>query len=69
MIFDSPCKTSEEIREALQLGVNININSLSEIEKISTEYLSLVDKEAYVSGSSFIGLRVNPLVGAGNLHT
>ena len=61
IVFDSPCKNSWEIVQALRLGVRINANSLSELEKIETAL------RAISKSSSIIGLRVNPLVGAGSI--
>jgi len=31
IVFDSPAKTREEIRKALELGVTINADNLSEV--------------------------------------
>lgn len=65
VVFDSPCKSSEELRFALKSHVRINANTFQELERID-----LLLKEFYALGrtsKSWIGLRVNPLVGAGNI--
>lgn len=74
MVFDSPCKTLKEITEIMRLGVNFNINSVKELEKVQQVWQDLDDGAdasglaGYKAGTSCIGLRVNPLVGAGNIY-
>eukprot|EP00596_Hydrurales_sp_CCMP1899_P009885 CAMPEP_0119053314 /NCGR_PEP_ID=MMETSP1177-20130426/74352_1 /TAXON_ID=2985 /ORGANISM="Ochromonas sp, Strain CCMP1899" /LENGTH=588 /DNA_ID=CAMNT_0007033237 /DNA_START=507 /DNA_END=2274 /DNA_ORIENTATION=- len=63
VVFDSPCKTVEELHFSLTLGVHININSLGELEKIKNILKSLHEKG--LSSTSSIGLRLNPLIGSG----
>lgn len=63
IVFDSPCKTSAEIDFALRYGVQVNANSLAEVEKIDAALKDL-QKQRFKS-SSVLGLRVNPMVGAG----
>jgi len=60
IVYDSPCKPLEEIQAALSKGVRININSWQELDKVCV---------ALKGGStrSAIGIRVNPLVGAGSI--
>lgn len=60
IVFDSPAKTLEELREALVLGVCINADNPAELERID----ALLRE---VSTTSRIGLRVNPLVGEGSI--
>mmetsp|Transcript_16242 Transcript_16242/g.37429 ORF Transcript_16242/g.37429 Transcript_16242/m.37429 type:complete len:475 (+) Transcript_16242:85-1509(+) len=62
IVFDSPCKTRAEILWALQNGLHLNIDNLIELERV----VELVNK---VGGSpkGTIGLRINPLVGAGQI--
>jgi diaminopimelate decarboxylase len=57
VVLDSPAKTEGELREALQLGVRINANSLAELDRIEQ-----------IAGRPRgpVGLRFNPAVaGAG----
>lgn len=61
IIFDSPCKTLEELQFALQLGCHINADSFAELERINT----LVNQLGGTQCS--IGLRVNPQVGTGTI--
>jgi diaminopimelate decarboxylase len=63
IVYDSPCKTTEELRFALEAGVMVNANSLQEVERIAA-VLDGFSRERYRS-ASVIGLRVNPMVGAG----
>lgn len=74
VVFDSPCKTKDEIIYALRHGVRINANSLQELTKIR-EALLFLAQESHEGGhstsslpNSRIGLRVNPLVGAGSIQ-
>jgi diaminopimelate decarboxylase len=70
VVFDSPCKTAAELRFALAHRVHVNVNSLGELEKVASivaEWTQAQGQgqggEEWVCGS--VGLRVNPLVGAG----
>lgn len=60
IVFDSPAKTRAEIRQALDLGVLLNANSLDELARIDV---------ALQTGPSTspIGLRVNPELGFGTI--
>lgn len=55
IVLDSPAKTEAELRNALDLGVRINANSVAELERIER-----LLREG--SSSSEIGLRLNPVV-------
>ncbi len=61
IVFNSVVRTSEELENALTLGVIINANSLEELERVA------VARQGRAS-ASLIGLRINPLVGAGNIE-
>ena len=65
IIFDSPCKSPSELEFALRRGIAVNANSYAEVEKIAA-ILTVLQSEC-VSSKSVIGLRVNPMVGAGNI--
>lgn len=61
IIFDSPAKTSAEIRYALQRGIHLNIDNFQELDVVAQSM-------AVSKGStSVVGLRVNPLCGAGEI--
>jgi diaminopimelate decarboxylase len=63
VVFDSPAKTKAEIHEALQLGVQLNVDNFDELERVAAARTS-------ISTSSLVGLRVNPMVGGGTIaHT
>ena len=62
IVFDSPSKTREEIIHALKLGVHLNIDSFSELKRVSN---LLKD----IDSNSNIGLRINPQVGSGTIKT
>jgi diaminopimelate decarboxylase len=66
IVYDSPCKTYEELSFALRHGVRINGNSFEDLNKIGMILDDLLTQEGFVS-SSEIGLRVNPLIGAGTI--
>ncbi|WP_326819724.1 diaminopimelate decarboxylase [Streptosporangium sp. NBC_01756] len=59
IVFDSPAKTREEIRQALVLGVALNADSFAELRRI--------DELRPEDSASVIGLRVNPQVGTGSI--
>lgn len=56
IIFDSPAKTDEELREAMALGVWLNVDHVDELHRL--EALG-------APGRAKIGLRVNPQIGDG----
>lgn len=63
IVFDSPAKTPEEIEEALRLGLLLNANDFSELDRIA-QVLKTRPSDAR------IGLRINPEVGTGLIsHT
>ncbi|MGC5341798.1 diaminopimelate decarboxylase [Streptomyces sp. DT171] len=57
IVLDSPAKTREEIRRALELGVAVNADNFDELERI--------DALRPPHSRSTVGLRVNPQVGGG----
>ena len=64
VVFDSPCKTAPEIQYVLQRGVHLNVDNLEELERVQR---CLKDGLKGQGSTSVIGLRVNPLVGAGQV--
>jgi diaminopimelate decarboxylase len=60
IVFDSPAKTFDELAECLELGVIVNADNFSELERIA----GLLPR---ISSSSRVGLRINPTVGAGRI--
>merc|ERR1719491_1891770 len=61
IIFDSPAKTPAEIHHALVTGMHLNIDNFEELMVVAKVRESL----PVGSSKSDIGLRINPLVGAG----
>lgn len=61
IVFDSPAKTMAELATSLDLGIRINADSLDELRRIA-ELRSPTSR-------SIVGIRVNPLVGAGTIGT
>lgn len=59
IVFDSPVKTPADIKFSLAAGIHLNIDNLSELERVSTLYNS--------STQSSIGLRINPQIGLGTI--
>ncbi|MFJ5531500.1 diaminopimelate decarboxylase [Streptomyces sp. NPDC093261] len=57
-VLDSPAKTTAELREALALGIAVNVDNPQELDRID----ALVRER---TTSSPLGMRVNPQVGAG----
>mgnify|MGYP001172831542 FL=1 len=62
IVYDSPCKTREELEYALKTGVSINADSFQELDRIA-EILK------NIKSNSVIGLRINPQVGPGSIKT
>lgn len=60
IVFDSPIKTYEELKYALESDVHINTDSLFELERIA----KLKKK---INSKSTIGIRINPQVGVGKM--
>lgn len=60
--FDSPAKTNEELEMALSRGTLINANSLDELERIDA-----IIKRKDSPTTARVGIRLNPLVGAGSI--
>ncbi|THA55962.1 diaminopimelate decarboxylase [Streptomyces sp. A1136] len=59
-VLDSPAKTPAELREALALGIAVNVDNRQELERV----------DALVSAGpsrSPVGVRVNPQTGAGTI--
>ena len=63
MVYDSPAKTTAELRHAMELGVHVNADSLEELAVIDE-----VLRNSPPTSSTF-GLRINPQVGAGSIES
>ncbi|UQX01459.1 diaminopimelate decarboxylase [Streptomyces sp. RerS4] len=59
-VLDSPAKTQAELREALALGIAVNVDNRQELERLD----ALV---AAAPTASPIGVRINPQTGAGTI--
>jgi len=60
IVYDSPVKTNEELEYALSEGIHLNLDSLSEIERVA----KLMKK---IRSTSTLGIRINPQVGVGTI--
>ncbi len=65
IVFDSPAKTYRELDFALAHGIHINANTLEELDRIAS-ILSTGSSSSEKPPS--VGLRINPLVGAGRIE-
>ena len=65
VVYDSPCKTLAEIRYSLEKNVHLNIDNLQELQRIQD--LVKVNPKLLENRTGPIGIRVNPLVGAGTI--
>lgn len=65
IVYDSPCKTVPELRFALEQGLHLNIDNMLELERVRRLVEELGGTE--VASRGIIGLRINPLVGAGDV--
>jgi len=59
IVYDSPCKTIAELRYALEAGVHLNIDNRQELQRVAKLLCHVPESK------SVIGVRINPLVGAG----
>jgi diaminopimelate decarboxylase len=60
IVYDSPVKTFKELEFALKTGIHLNIDNLSELERVN----NLLNT---ISSKSTIGIRINPQVGIGTI--
>ena len=60
MIYDGPAKTMAELRRALRLGIDLNIDNFQELQRVEALMASAVSR-------SSVGIRINPQVGAGSI--
>ena len=60
IVYDSPVKTREELEFALETGVHLNIDNLSELERVA-------GLKSRMETSGTIGIRINPQVGLGSI--
>lgn len=60
IVFDSPVKTIPELEFALTQGIHLNIDNLTELERVNNLLKN-------IPSSSTIGIRVNPQVGTGTI--
>lgn len=62
IVFDSPAKTTQDLKTALHLGVSINFDNFTELARFD-DVLALSDKRP----KNGMGLRINPQLGAGTI--
>ncbi len=60
IVFDSPVRTQQELKYALNLGVHVNLDSFQELHRVA----ELMEQRQY---TSTIGMRMNPQVGFGKI--
>jgi diaminopimelate decarboxylase len=58
IVYDSPTKTMEELRFAMEAGIHINIDNFAELDRVA------MLKQEITTVSTF-GIRINPQVGTG----
>lgn len=63
-VLDSPAKTATELRQALELGIAINIDNRQELSRLDG---LLGERQAEHGQSPPIGLRINPQTGGGSI--
>jgi diaminopimelate decarboxylase len=71
LVFDSPAKTRAELYVALQQpGVLVNCNCFSELDRIAAIIAATTTANNSTSATSIqakVGIRINPLIGAGTV--
>src|SRR5690625_22353 len=66
IVFDSPAKTRTELRHALELGADLNIDNVQELQRIDRLRPDVVHDPARPAPG--IGFRINPQTGAGSIE-
>ena len=64
IVYDSPVKTVEEIGQALALGVHLNVDNLSELDRVSAR---INTHKVPGTSKATIGIRINPQIGVGSI--
>jgi len=64
IVYDSPVKTPEEIEFALGLGIHLNLDNLSELERVKEKVAKWRNSEI---AKLNVGIRINPQVGEGTI--
>ncbi|CEG37715.1 hypothetical protein F443_08357 [Plasmopara halstedii] len=68
IVYDSPCKTLNELREMVLAGVYINLDNEEEICKVNEILAKLGNSEETMKTcAAQFGLRINPMVGGGTI--
>ena len=70
IVYDSPVKTPEEIEFALDLGIHLNLDNFSELERVKNEVARGKKRKAKSEkrkAKLSIGIRINPQVGEGTI--
>jgi diaminopimelate decarboxylase len=67
VIFDSPCKTSKELKRCFEGGILVNLDNMEEIEKVAGILDEMEKTDADIKSKVRIGLRINPQVGGGSI--
>lgn len=62
IVFDSPAKTRDELRFALQQGLHLNLDNFDELARVAE-----IVAEMPTSPPGHVGIRVNPQVGSGTI--
>jgi diaminopimelate decarboxylase len=60
IVYDSPTKTIEELRFAMETGIHINIDNFGELERVA-------NLRREIPTASTFGIRINPQVGTGGI--
>lgn len=63
IIYDSPAKTIDDLRDCIANDISLNIDNLQELERID----QLI--EQYPDTKSVIGFRINPQIGSGDISS
>lgn len=66
VVFDSPAKTRTELRRALELGADLNIDNVQELQRIDRLRHDVAHDPARPAPG--IGFRINPQTGAGSIE-
>ena len=64
MIFDSPCKTYQELEYCIKNQISFNIDNFIELNRVKQIMDTIKDDNALPCN---IGLRVNPVIGCGDI--
>ena len=67
IVYDSPCKTTRELKYAIKKNINFNIDNFEELARVESIINTLPSTSINIPRNLNIGIRVNPAIGSGTI--